>query len=137
MGPIDPPLIPQLQISLEVRQQIGGRHGPAREEVAGHPAVVKVVRRVAVAQDVDEELAVWFEGVGELGQEEVVVFHVFEELGLSTRFGLWQKGTYLDRYDAVKGLGGEFVSGDVAGDDGDVFEVALLCQSFDVFPLCS
>lgn len=83
MQPVDPPLFSQLQISLKVQQQIGGGHGPAREEVACHPAFVKVVRCVAVAENVDEELAGWFEGGGELGHEQVVVFHVFEELHLS------------------------------------------------------
>lgn len=50
---------------------------------------------------------------------------------------MWQRETYLDGDDPVKGLRGEFILGDVAGDDGDVLEVALPCHFLNVFLLGS
>lgn len=68
---------------------------PTREEVLSHPPVVvrEVVRRRALAEDVDEEerlVGRWLLGVrpepgGDLREEGVVVLHVLEHLGCAVR----------------------------------------------------
>lgn len=59
---IDPPLVLNLEIPLEIQQKIGRGHGPAREEVSRHPALLVVVRICLVCKDVHKELAPGLEG---------------------------------------------------------------------------
>ena len=63
MHAIDPPLLLDLEVALEVQKQVGGRHGAAGEEVLGHPAAVEVVGSGLVREDVHEEFAAWDEGL--------------------------------------------------------------------------
>ena len=121
---IDPPLMLELEIPLEVQQQVGRRHSPTSEEVLRHPTRFEIVGRALVREEVHEELSAGFEQRGDFGEEEFVVFHVLEEL---------------DAEDAVVGafLGraGKGVGGDVAGDDFEVFETCFLSLTVDVLLL--
>lgn len=74
---VDPPLLLDLEVALEVQQQVGGRHGAAGEEVLGHPAAVEVVGGGLVCEDVHEEFPARDEGARDFGEEELVVFGVF------------------------------------------------------------
>ena len=75
-------------------------------------------------EKVHEEFSAGFEEGGDLGEEELVVFHVLEEL---------------DAEDAVVGafLGraGKGVGCDVASDDFEVFETCFLSLTVDVLLL--
>lgn len=121
---VDPPLVLELEIPLEVQQQIGRGHRAAGEEVLRHPAGLEIVGCALVREQVHEELAAGLEQGGDFGEEEFVVLHVLEEL---------------DAEDAVVGSllrrAGERVRGDVAGDDLEVFEAGFLRLAVDVLLL--
>lgn len=70
-----------------------------------HPPTFEIVRRALVREDVDKKLSGRFQGARYFGEEEFVVFHVFEEF---------------DRDDAVVCRGGEFMVYDVSCDDGEI-----------------
>ena len=118
---IDPPLMLELEIPLEVQQQVGRRHSPASEEVLRHPAGLEIVGRALVREKVHEEFPAGLEQRGDFGEEQLVVFHVLEEL---------------DAEDAVVGSllrrAGERVRGDVAGDDLQVLEAGFARAAVDV-----
>lgn len=82
MPPINPPQPLKHHVLLEMQEQVVARHGPAREEVLSHPAVglLEVVGSGAVAEDVDEEegFVGGAEPGGYFGEEEGVVFHLWE-----------------------------------------------------------
>jgi hypothetical protein len=121
---INPPLLLDLQIPLEIQQQISRRHRTAREEVLRHPARLEIVGRALVREQVHEEFAAGLQQGGDFGEEQLVVLHVLEEL---------------DAEDAVvgaflRGLG-EGVRGDVACDDLEVGEVVFAGLGVDVLLL--
>ena len=76
---VDPPLLLQRQVFLKIEQQVGRGHGPPGKEVRSHPAAVEVVGGAFVAEVVHEEFSAGFEKGVDFGEEELVVFHVFEE----------------------------------------------------------
>jgi hypothetical protein len=123
---VNPPLLLNVKMFLEVQQQIRRRHRAAREEVLRHPPGLEIVRRALVREQVHEEFAAGFEEGGDFGEEQLVVFHVLEEL---------------DAEHAVVGslLGsvGEGVCGDVAGDDFEVLETGFLSAGVNVLFLCA
>ena len=86
-----------------------------------HPAVLEIIRRALVREEMHEELAAGFQQGGDFGQKEFVVLHVLE---------------HLDAEDAVEfsceGSGGEGVGADVAGYDGEVGEVLARGDAVDV-----
>jgi hypothetical protein len=108
---INPPLLLNVEIALEIQQQIRRRHRAAREEMLRHPSTFKIVRRALVREQVHEEFAAGFEEGGDFGEELLVVFHVLEELDAEHAV----IGAFLGRV-------GEGVCGDVAGDDFEVCE---------------
>jgi hypothetical protein len=121
---INPPLLLNLQIPLEIQQQIRRRHRAAREEVLRHPAGLEIVGRALVREQVHEEFAAGFQQGGDFREQELVVLHVLEEL---------------DAEHAVVGAFlwglGEGVGGDVACDDLEVGEVAFAGLGVDVLLL--
>jgi hypothetical protein len=74
-----------------------------------------------VSEVVDEEFAAGFEEGADFGEEEFVVFHMFEEF---------------DAEDAVEGVSpirtAEVVGGDVASDDCEVLEAFFRSDGVDV-----
>lgn len=50
--------------------------------MSAHPSFFEIVGCGFVHEDVDEEFSFGFQGAGELGHQGLVVFHVFEELGV-------------------------------------------------------
>ena len=123
---VDPPLPLELQIALEIQQQISRWHRAAREKVLRHPAGFEVVGSALVREQVHEEFSAGFQQRGDFGEEQLVVFHMLEEL---------------DAEDAVVGafLRGlrEGVRGDVACDYFEVLEVVFSGLRVDVLFLCA
>jgi hypothetical protein len=118
---VDPPLLLNLQITLEIQQQISRRHRAAREEVLRHPAGLEIVGRALVREQVHEKLAAGFQQGGDFGEEQLVVLHVLEEFDAEEAV----VGAFL------RGLG-EGVRGDVACDDFEVLEVVFAGLRVDV-----
>jgi hypothetical protein len=119
---INPPLLLDIQMFLEIQQQIRRRHRAAGEKVLRHPPALEIVRRALVREQVHEEFAAGFEEEGDFGEQLLVVFHVLEELNAEHAV----VGAFLGRV-------GERVGGDVAGDDFEVFETGFLGAGVDVF----
>jgi hypothetical protein len=118
---VNPPLLLNIEMFLEVKQQIRRRHRAARKEVLRHPPALEIVWRALVREQVHEEFAAGFEEGGDFGEEELVVFHVLEEFDAEHTV----VGAFL-------GSVGEGVCGDVAGDDFEVFETGFLGLRVDV-----
>jgi len=78
------PALLERELPREGGQQVGRGHHTAGEEVARHPVggsgVLERVGELAVAEDVDEELAARREPAREAGEERRVVPHVLEHL---------------------------------------------------------
>ena len=95
----------------KVNKQVVAGHGPAREEILGHPSLFELVGEILVGENVDKELAGWFEKAVDLVQQVLVVFHVLEHLD----------GHY--PVVVLHNIEGALIVGDVAGNDGDVVDV--------------
>jgi hypothetical protein len=46
--------------------------------VGAHPPIFEVIRLLFVCEDVDEEPPLWFQRLRDLGQEELIDFHVID-----------------------------------------------------------
>lgn len=77
---IDPPLLLNLEVSLEEEQQISRRHGATGEEVCRHPSLLVIVWSRAMGEYVHEEFASRLQGSGNLGHEQFIVLHVLKKL---------------------------------------------------------
>lgn len=82
MHSVHPPLLLDLQVSLEVEQQIGRRHCATSEEVRRHPSALKVVGSILVRKDVHEELATFLQCSCALCHQLFVILHVLKHLGV-------------------------------------------------------
>ena len=78
--PVDPPVVHDAQVPLEVEQEVFGWHCASSEEVSGHPALFVVVGGVPVAEHVNKEPASRLERSGHFGHERLVVLHVLKHL---------------------------------------------------------
>lgn len=79
MCAIHPPLLNAGQVSLEPKQQISTGHSTTGEEVLCHPAILEVIRRAFVREDVHEEFTTRLQSVCNFLHEQLVVLHVLEE----------------------------------------------------------
>lgn len=116
----DPPLAQERQIVLEEMQEVGAGHGAAGEEVRAHPAVVKVVRRVPVREDVHEQPPAGLQRAADLPHQQRVVLHVLEQL---------------DADHPVVRARWELVAHHIARDDLQIREPFPLGLALDVDPL--
>lgn len=73
MIPWNPPLIAHLQILLKIEEQIRRRHSAAGEEVRCHPTFFEVIRRISVAQYLNEKFAICLQRPRNLGEEKLVI----------------------------------------------------------------
>ena len=105
MVAVQPPLIDNAQVVLEVKQQLLIGHGPSREKVVRHPARLKVVGVRAVAKDVDKQLSLRLQPLGDAIHQLLVVLHVLKHFNAKSAVEL-------------ACASGEVI--DVSGDDGDV-----------------
>jgi hypothetical protein len=80
MVPAQPPVFLDSQVILEVQHEIGRRHRPSCEEMGRHPALFKVIGRISVSKDVNEELAPRTQSPRHLGHEGLVILHVLKHL---------------------------------------------------------
>jgi hypothetical protein len=80
MHPIHPPLLPQRRILLEEMEQVRRKHRPAREEERTDPPVLEIVRRLLVRENVHEQHSTRLQRTRNLGNEQLVVLHVLEQL---------------------------------------------------------
>ena len=78
--PIDPPLLKQLHVSLEVVQQIGAWHCASCEEMRTHPAIFKIIRCILVGEKVHEKPTTRLQSAGNLGKQQLIILHVLKQL---------------------------------------------------------
>ena len=107
MHAVNPPLPLHPQLLLEEQQKIGGRHRSASEKVLGHPPTIKVVRRGFVRENVHKQLSARLQRSAHFGGQKGIVLHVLKQL---------------NRDDAIKGAGLEFVVDDIASNNGEILE---------------
>ena len=117
MLPIDPPLLLQLHILLEIVQQVRRRHRAPREKIRAHPTGIEIIRCGSVVEDVNESLPLGLQRPRNLGHEQFIILHVLEEL---------------DRDDAIKRLRFELVIHHIARDDLQILQPLFFGLPIDV-----
>ena len=75
---IDAPVLRDAKVLGKVQQQIIAGHGTTGKEIVRHPALVKMVGVILVRKNVHKQLATRFQESFYLGQELLIILHVFE-----------------------------------------------------------
>jgi hypothetical protein len=100
MSAVDPPLVSKRQVSLKVQQQIRRGHGTTRKEMGGHPTALEIIGSTPMSEDMDEQFTTGFQSSSNLLHEQLVVFHVLEQL---------------DRYHSIERLRLELILNHISG----------------------
>jgi len=107
-------------------EEISGRHCAAGEEVVGHPRVrLKVVRRMTMSEDVDEETTLDGHERGDAFEEAAIVLDVFEALNGNDTIEQFVFRCQVCESYAV----------DIGGDDGHITQPSRGGLSDNVFAL--
>ena len=60
-------------------QEICTRHRTTCEEMGAHPAILEIIRRIFMVEDMNKALPLWLQGPCDFGKKKFVILHVFEE----------------------------------------------------------
>lgn len=75
----DPPLLLNFQCFLEVKEEVGTRHGSSGEKVRAHPTLFKIIGCCSVCKDVYEEFSSWPQRFGDFVHQQLVVLHMLKQ----------------------------------------------------------